>query len=166
MSKKHIVRFIIAGVAYIAALVVLGFSTGLFPYWAKGINHYIDAGYKNNVSILVEGENGFSVSANAPAETSFGTVSLRLSETETGGTEVILEFSCKRSFGGANVMSAKPLTGKKAYLASVYVDNKPLAFSSQTVEKDKVVATYSFEGAVGIDAVFTVYDVVLNDFSR
>ena len=165
MNKKLLIRIIIAVVAWVAALVVLGFSSGLFYYWAKGINHYIDGGYDNNVSVFVA-EGDITVSKGAPTQTALGRIEVLFVESDGDGTKVTFALISELGLNGAKVLSFAPLSGNKPFIATIAFSDGALTFISQTVEKNRVIAEYYYPSDLSGDAVFSVTDIVVNDFSR
>ena len=165
MDNKTRIRLIIGIAAIFAATLIIGLSTGIVNYWIKGIGYYIEEGYTANVSVYIADDELFATQG-SPCETELGSITIRSYAYSDGVTTITLEFKSKLSYGGAKVLSAKPLTGRKDYLMELSVDGERLAFTSQSYDKSAVTAVYTFDGEIDEDAKFYFTGIVMNEFVR
>ena len=159
------IRIAIAVVAVVAAVIVIVLSMGITEYLSKGINYYVDKKYDNKVSVFAA-QDDVVVGADSPANLIKGVITIAKVEKEGGKTKVYFAFKSKISYGGAVVLSARPLSGKKPYGTKVTYCGEELTFILQKMERDKVVAVYEYDGEIPSDALFVVTDVVVNEFSK
>lgn len=165
MDKKLKIRLIIAIAAVFAAALVVALSTGIVDYWTKGIKFYVDGGYRIMVSTLVS-EDEIIIKNGETAKLSVGEMTVINVEVINGGSTVTVELKSELAYGGAKVISAKPLGGtKKTVMRAEYTWHE-LELETQTVEKDKIVAIYKCDVELPKDAEFGFSNVILNEFSR
>lgn len=168
MKKKNLVRIILCSVAVVAALVVLGFSTGLFSFWKNGYNDFFDSEKYRKAQIVLSDDyfidasaKDFSLKAVSVFEENkkiSAKVGVAVCKTESG-YEITFTFNHDYGFSGGILYSATNLKkigetylahGDENALSTAYLNagSSGVIGSGESAGKETIVKLYSGNAVV------------------
>ena len=172
MDKRLKFRIITAVTSIVAALVVLGLSTGLFSFWSNRNGYILTSGrfngkvyyYTSHVS-LKEGES---------KDTDLGKISCVSLKNSDNGVIAEFSFKSKTNFSNGVILSASPLfKATRDYSMKITAVKEScetaLEFVSQSYDKNCVYCSYLLRGETVDDTSATVFrltDIVINEYAR
>lgn len=180
MKKKNLIRIILCSVAVVAALVVLGFSTGVFSFWKNGYDDFFDSEKYRKAQIVLSEDYFIDASAkdfslNAVSvfdenEKISAKVGVAVVKTDAG-YEVTFTFSHDYGFSGGALYSATNLKkigetyltrNNEAALSIAYLSSDSNGFigSGGSAGKEATVKLYAN------DLVVSECTLVKCEFSR
>lgn len=148
MKKKNLLRIILCSVAVVAALVVLGFSTGVFSFWKNGYDDFFDGENYRKAQIVLSEDYFIDASAkdfSLNAVSVFGEnekISAKVGVTVVktdAGYEITFTFNHDYGFSGGVLYSATNLKKRgETYLAH---DDETLGTACLSADSSGVIGS-------------------------